>query len=650
MVSTSNDLPWYKFAVRAAVLFSFSTPMFAQAIRQPEPAPLPPPIVAPRDQPYPGTIQLSVDLTDIQRRIVNVHETVPVQSGELTLLYPEWIPGNHSPTGPISKVAGLVVTANGKRVDWVRDRVNVFAFHVNVPADVKTVDVGFEYLAPLRAAEGRISLSSRIADLAWNTVVLYPAGYFARQITFSPSIKLPQGWQFASALEVSSKSGNEVHFKDTPFNALVDSPLYAGANFKRVDLSTGPDNPVFLDIFGDSPANLAITPEELQLHRNMVKEAQKLYASRHYDHYDFLFLLSDTVGGVGLEHHQSSEDGTKANYFTDWAAGIAGRDLLAHEYTHSWDGKFRRPADLWTPNFNVPMQDDLLWVYEGMTQYFGYVLTTRSGLRTADQTRDLIARVAANFEISPGREWRPLVDTTNQPTASQRRAVSWVSWQRPEDYYTEGMLIWLDADTKIRELSGDKKSLDDFAKLFYGINNGSYVTQTYTLNDLVAALNTIQPYDWASFLRTRVYEVAPHPPEDGITRGGYRLVYSEMQPEWMKHEERPDAAVSFSTSVGFSVKADGTLENVWWDSPAFKAGITPDMQITAINGTAFKLDALRTAVTDAKKSQTPLKFLLKRGDQFETIDVDYHGGLRYPKLERVGSAPDRLDTILAASK
>jgi predicted metalloprotease with PDZ domain len=622
----------------------------AQDIRQPEPAAMPAPIAAPRDVPFQGTIDLALDVTDVQRRIVNVHEKIPVQAGEITLLYPQWIPGNHSPTGPISKLAGLVVTGNGKKIQWIRDRVNVYAFHITVPSGVETLDLQFQFLGPMRTSQGRISFSSKILDLAWNTAVLYPAGYFSRQIQFAPSIKLPAGWHFASALEVSSQAGDVVHFKDTPLNTLIDSPVYAGANYKRLDLSTGPDNQVFLDVFADSAANLAITPEQLQLHRNMVREAQKLYASHHYNHYDFLFLLSDTVGGIGLEHHQSSEDGTHSNYFTDWVAGIAGRDLLAHEYTHSWNGKFRRPADLWTANFNVPMQDDLLWVYEGMTQYFGYVLTTRSGLRTADQTRDLIARVAANFDVSPGRDWRPLVDTTNQPTMSQRSPVTWVSWQRPEDYYTEGMLIWLDADTKIRELSGDNKSLDDFAKLFFGIDNGSFITQTYTLDDVVAVLNKVQPYDWASFLKERVYELDPHTPEAGITRGGYRLTYTDTEPEWMKHEGRPDMPVNLSTSIGLSVKADGNIDNVWWDSPAFQAGIMPDMQITAVNGTAFKVDVLKTAITDAEKNESPMKFLLKRGDQFETIELNYHGGLRYPKLERVASAPDRLDAILAPGK
>jgi predicted metalloprotease with PDZ domain len=622
---------------------------YAQSSPGPQPIPLPPPIAAPADTPYPGTIDLLVDLTDVTRRILDVHETVPVEAGKLTLLYPEWIPGNHSPTGPISKVAGLVVTAEGKRLAWVRDPVNVYAFHVDVPQGVKKLDVSFQFLAPIKETEGRISISSKIADLSWNEVVLYPAGHFSRRIDYSPSVKLPAGWKFATALDVKSQDGNLVHFKDTPLNTLVDSPLYAGVNFKRVDLSTDSNNRVYLDVFADTPGELDMTPEELQVHQNLVKEAAKLFASHHYDHYDFLFSLSDTVGGKGLEHHQSSEDGTHGNYFTDWPAGVAGRDLLAHEYTHSWDGKFRRPAGLWTPNFDVPMQDELLWVYEGMTQYYGYVLTARSGMRSADQTRDLIAGLAAGFEESPGRKWRPLVDTTNQPTMSQRTPVSWVSWQRPEDYYTEGLLIWLDADTKIRELSEGKKSLDDFAKLFFGVDNGSYITKTYTFDDLVTALNTVQPYDWATFLHTRVYELAPQVPENGITQGGYRLVYNDNQPDWMKHYVNP-RGTSFGTSLGFSVMPDGSLNGVWWDSVAFKAGVTPDMQLVGVDDSAFSIAVLHDAILAAEKSRQPIKLILKRRDEIVSVSLDYHGGLRYPHLERVEGTPDRLDAILAPSK
>ena len=612
------------------------------------PVPLPPPIAAPEDTPYPGTIELTVDLTDNLRRIIGVHEVIPVEGSELTLLFPQWIPGNHSPTGPISKLGGLVVTARGKRLPWVRDRVNVYAFHVELPSGTRSVDVDFEYLSPVRANEGRIQISDEIADLAWNDALMYPAGHFSRDINFATTLKLPPGWKYATALETASQKGETIRFKNTTLNTLVDSPLYAGSHYKRVDLSSSADNKVYLDVFADAEEDLAITPEQLDLHKKLVAEAAKLYASRHYDHYDFLLLLSDKVGGVGLEHHQSSEDGHPRDYFTNWPGGVAQRDLLGHEYTHSWDGKFRRPADLWTPNFNVPMQDDLLWVYEGMTQYWGNVLTARSGMRAAADTRDLMATVAANFEASPGREWRPLVDTTNQPTVSQRSPVSWVSWQRPEDYYTEGMLIWLDADTKIRELSHDTKSLDDFAKLFFGIDNGSYITHTYTLDDVVTALNTVQPYDWAGFLKERVYDLHPQVPEDGFVRAGYRLVYNDTPAPWLVLREKT-AGVFSNPSLGISVTKDGTLGSVWWGSPAYKAGVTPDMQLGAVNGKLYSPDVLRAALIAAESTKAPVQLLFKRGDTFQTIALDYHGGLRYPHLERIAGTPDRLDAILAPS-
>ncbi|HEX3663180.1 MAG TPA: peptidase M61 [Acidobacteriaceae bacterium] len=626
---------------------ALAVPLTAQDSQpQPQPVPMPPPIATPADTPYPGAITLDVNLTNTTDRMATVHETIPVKSGELTLLYPAWIPGNHSPTGPIQKLAGLFVKADGNRIPWVRDRVDVYAFHVEVPKGVTSLDVDFDYLSAIRPQDGRVEISSKLADLAWNTVVLYPAGHFSRDIHFQPSIVLPGGWKYATALTTASQDGATVHFAETTLNTLVDSPLIAGEYFKRVDLSTAPDNNVHLDIVADEAKDLEITPEELQDHKNLAIQAQKLFASHHYNHYDFLFMLTDVVGGQGLEHHQSSEDGTRANYFTDWAAGVRGRDLLAHEYTHSWNGKFRRPGDLWTPNFNVPMRDDLLWVYEGLTEYWGYVLTARSGMRSPQDTRDLMAAIAANFEVSPGRDWRPLVDTTNQPTISQRRPVSWVSWQRSEDYYMEGLLIWLDADTKIRELSGGQKSLDDFAKLFYGVYNGSFITDPYNFDDIVKALNEVQPWDWAKFLRERVYELHPQVPEGGFTQGGYKLVYNDTPPSWDKHDVNPRFGVGFSTSLGFSVMQDGNLAGVEWDSPAFKAGLVPGMNLLAVNGETYTPDKLKQALLAAEKQTTPINLLIKDRDQVKAVTVDYHGGLRYPHLERVEGTPDRLDAIL----
>jgi len=646
----------------AFLIVALTTICSAQDSAGPQPAPLPAPVAGPVDKPYPGTFALKVDLTNVNQRVLNVRETIPVNSGSITLLYPQWLPGTHSPSNPVGAMAGLVVTANGRRIPWVRDRVNMWAFHIDVPQGASALELNFQYLAPVKPRQGRIS--NKFADLTWNSVLLYPAGYFARRIQFSPELRLPEGWKFATSLDVKSQNGNVVQFKDVPLNTLIDSPLYAGINYKRVDLSTGPDAPVYLDVFADQTEQLDITSEEFEYHKNLVIQAEKLFSSRHYDRYDFLFSLSDSVGGKGLEHHQSSEDGTRANYFTDWLAGVAGRALLAHEYVHSWNGKFRRPADLWTTNFNVPMQNDLLWVYEGLTDYYGNVLTARSGLRTLEQTRDVFAGIAANFEASPGRTWRPLDDTTNQPIISAHgaRPEEWASWQRGYDYYPESDLVWLDADTKIRELSNGQKSLDDFARLFFGIDNKSYVTVTYTFDDLVKILNAVQPFDWASFFRIRVYQVEAQVPEDGFTRSGYRLVYNDTESEWMKHMDR-SRGISFATSLGFAVKAgggvaqdddddtsDGSITGVWWNSPAFKAGMTPDMQLKAVNDQSFSLATLREAILAAEKSNAPVKLLLKRGKEYITVSLDCHGGLRYPHLERVESTPDRLDEILAPIK
>lgn len=621
--------------------------LWAQGSPGPQPAPLPPPLAAPQDTPYAGVISLLADFTDTAHRVVQVHETIPVSGQELTLLYPQWIPGNHSPTGPIRAMAGLEITANGRPLTWTRDRVNVYALHVPIPAGVTQLDVVFQYLAPVKPADGRISFDHNFIDLSWNTVALYPAGHFSRQIQFSPAVRLPAGWNYATALSTAGRSGDTVHFANVPFNTLVDSPLYAGENFRQFDLSPSASNRVYLDIFADTPAELAMTPAELELHRNLARQAELLFDSHHYDQYHFLLSLSDTIGGEGLEHHQSSEDGTTANYLTDWAAGVRGRDLLAHEYTHSWNGKFRRPYDLWTPNFNVPMQDDLLWVYEGLTQYYGYVLTARAGMRTPLETRDLMAGIAANYEASPGRDWRPLVDTTNQPTMSQRVPVSWVSWQRGEDYYQESLLIWLGVDTRIREGSNGARSLDDFAKLFYSMDNGSFITRTYTFEDVVHALNQVQPYDWASYLRARVYELHPQVPEAGFTQGGWKLVYNDSQSDWMKHGAPGRGGASYATSIGFSFDKTNQVTNVWWASPAFKAGMAPGMTLLSVNGEVFTDARLRAALLAAEHSQSPLSFVVKRGDQVSTVAVPYHGGLRIPHLERLAGTPDRLDAILA---
>jgi len=438
----------------AAVFAAVSAPAYAQSTG-PAPLPLPPAIEVPQDKPYPGLIKLSIDATDLDRRIFRVRETVPVAaSGPMTLLFPMWLPGNHSATGQLDKLAGLIITANGKRLEWVRDPVAVAAFHVDVPTGVKVLELEFQHLSPTATDQGRVVVTQEMLNLQWNNMLLYPAGYFSRQISIEAQVKLPNGWNYGTALEASAIAGDTVTFKAVGLDTLVDSPIFAGRYFKKIDLDPGGRSRITLNMMADEAYQLDISPTQLQAHRNLITQADRLYGARHYDHYDMLLALTDRMGGIGLEHQRSSENGSNPRYFQDWDKLPTARDLLPHEYTHSWNGKYRRPADLWTANFNVPMRGSLLWVYEGQTQYWGYILAARSGLLTKQEALDAIASTAATYDHRIGRVWRQMSDTTNDPVIAQRRPQGWTSWQRSEDYYSEGQLIWLDADTLIREKPG----------------------------------------------------------------------------------------------------------------------------------------------------------------------------------------------------
>jgi predicted metalloprotease with PDZ domain len=605
----------------------------------------------PQDTPYVGTVTLHVDASDTAQGIFRVHETLPVKPGALTLLYPQWIPGDHSPTGPIAMLAGLKLSGNGKPLMWKRDKYNVYAFHLDVPADVSSIDADFQYLS---GRSDDFEITDRMMDMEWSKVSLYPAGYFSRDITFAPSVTLAHGWQLGAALETASQSGDTITFKPVTFNNLVDSPIYAGQYFKRVDLNPGGDAPVHLDIVADAPKYLEITPDQLKVHRALVTQAVKLFGSHHYDHYDFLFSLSDQMGGNGTEHHQSSEDGLGADYFTAWSDNAPERDLLAHEYTHSWNGKFRRPVDLWTPNFNVPMGDSLLWVYEGQTQYWGFVLTARAGIWTPQQFFDALAMVAANYDRNrEGFQWRTLEDTTNDPTAARRSGLPYRSWQMSEDYYSGGQMMWLEVDAKLRALTHDHKSLDDFAQAFFGVDNGSYVTKTYTFDDVVAALNTVAPYDWAAFLHAHVDTLNP-PLQNGLAATGWKLVYTDKESDYEKqYNSRPEPSrhlYNFAWSIGLTMNDKSQVNDVRWDGPAFKAGVSTGATLVAVNGKDYSTDVLKEAITAAKDNQTPIQLLLKYQGGFRTVAVDYHGGLQYPHLVRLEGTPDYLSQIIAARK
>jgi predicted metalloprotease with PDZ domain len=614
---------------------------FAQSAG-PQPMAMPAEIATPKDVAYKGAIKLQVDATDVDRHIFRVRETIPAEAGTVTLLYPRWLPGTHAPTGRVEQLAGLSIKAGGNRLDWKRDPVDGFAFHVNVPNGTKALDVEFQVLTSVDTDQGRMVMAPEMLNIEWNSVALYPAGYFTRQIPFDVSLKLPDGWQFGGALETASAANGVTTFKPVSFDTLVDSPLFAGRNFKRFDLDPGGATQVHLNVVADRPDLLETKPEQVEAHRNLVRQAYKLYGSHHYDHYDFLLSLSDRMGGIGLEHHRSSENGTVPTYFTEWEKNADTRDLLAHEYTHSWNGKFRRPGDLWTANFNVPMRDSLLWVYEGQTQYWGYVLAARSGLITKQQALDAIAATAAAYDHRLGREWRPLQDTTNDPVIEMRRPLPWRSYQRAEDYYSEGELVWLDADTLIREQSQGKKSLDDFASAFFGVKNGSYEPVTYDFDEVVTTLNKVHAYDWAKFLRTRLDATGTGAPLDGIKRGGYKLTYTDTPSDFFKAAETRRRTTDLTYSLGLVVGREARLTDVQWEGPAFKAGLTVGTIIVAVNGVTYDGDRLKQII----KNREPIELIVKNGDRFRTIKIDYRGGLSYPHLERDGSGVARLDAIL----
>jgi predicted metalloprotease with PDZ domain len=602
--------------------------------------------VTPRDVPYPGTLTVRVDATDLARRIFRVHETIPVKAGALFLQYPEWVPGGHAPRGPIDQMAGLVIEGGGKRLEWTRDPSDMYSFHINVPPGVKELEVDLQFLSPT-TDQGRATMTPQILGVQWLNMMVYPAGYYMSDIKTQPNITLPPGWQFATALEGAQREGDTVHFAVTPLNTLFDSPLFAGMYSKSVDLDTAGKAPVRLNIFADSPDELAFTPEQLAPHRKLVLEASTLFNSRHFDHYDFLMSVSDHFGTIGLEHHRSSEDGVKLGYFKDFVKSEPRHELLAHEMTHSWNGKFRRPADLWTPTLNVPMADSLLWVYEGQTQYWGYVLSARSGLVSQESARSIFANVAATLqEQRAGRSWRNLQDTDNQPIILDRHPQSWTSYQRTEDYYSEGALIWLDVDTRLREMSNGKVSLDDFAKNFFGVNDGSYVTLTYKFEDIVKALNQLVPNDWASFLRSRLDSHGPGAPLQGIERSGWRLVFRDTPSPYLKKVEELSEGVNRTFSVGLALDKEAKLNQVVWDSPAYKAGLTTGTTLIAVNGVAYRKELLDQALIDARDHHKPMQLLVRNMDNFRTVTIDYSGGPRYPDLERIDGTPDRLADIL----
>lgn len=593
-----------------------------------------------------SSIQLAVDATDAPRKIIHAKMTIPAAAGPLTLVYPKWIPGEHGPTGPVVDTAGIVISANGQTLQWTRDDVEMYALHVNVPAGATAVEVAMDFLATA-AAEGfsaGASSSEKLVIISWNEVLMYPAGKAAADVSVSPSLKLPANWKFGTALETASQNAGELTFKPVSLEMLVDSPVLAGEYFREIPISTPPERPHFIDLAADSAAALQMTDETIGYYKRLVNETGALFGARHYNSYHFLVTLSDYVAHFGLEHHQSSDDRIPERTYIDENERKVHADLLPHEFTHSWNGKYRRPAGLATPSYQEPMKGELLWVYEGLTQYWGEILAARSGLLTPELFREQAAVEAAYLDRRQGRRWRDLQDTATAAQLLYGASRAYEDWRRSTDYYDEGFLLWLEADTIIRQQSHGTKSLNDFSRLFHGGQSGPPMVRPYTFDDIVNTLNQIVPYDWRTFWLERLQSKAPHGPLGGIENGGYRLVYNSTPSQWMQLTESSNKTNDERFSIGLFLKDNGTVVDVILNSPAAKAGFAPGMLVAAVNGRKFSGDIFKQAIAESKNS--PLDFIVENAEYYKVLHVDYHDGPKFPHLERVPGKPALFDDII----
>ncbi|MBT9330144.1 M61 family metallopeptidase [Paracidobacterium acidisoli] len=592
-----------------------------------------------------GTISLTVDATQTARRILHSHLVIPVRPGPLTLYYPKWIPGAHSPSGPISDLTGLRFAADGKTIPWRRDLLDVFAFHVDVPDGATHLDASFDIIAPRSATE-------KLLVLEWNEALLYPAGTPSAQLTYDAKLILPEGWKYGTALPVANESGDQITFSPISLNLLVDSPVIAGQYYRAIDI-TPPGEPIHheIDIAADSEAALNMSPAMQKEMTNLVAESGKLFGTRHYRDYHFLLHLSDQGGSGGLEHHESQDSGAPERALLGPDAGALVGRLLAHEFVHSWNAKFRRPADLATPDFEKPMEDDLLWVYEGLTDYLGPILAARSGLYTPEQYHEYLASVAAMLGPGrPGRTWRPLLDTAVTVAGGEggRGARGWTAWRRTShDYYDEGGLIWLEVATIIHDVTHGQKSIDDFCHVFYGGPNNGPQLKTYTFDSLVETLNQVAPYDWATFFHQHLDFTSPDMPDGGILNAGWKVEFND-KPLHMPGLPARLGNPGDVYTIGLQLGPDGTVMDSVVSGPAFNAGISSGMKVAGVNGRLYTHDVLEDAIRAATDSSAPITLLVINDDYYRTSTIEYHGGERYPHLVRDDGKPDYLDELIRA--
>src|SRR5579863_1801525 len=587
------------------------------------------------------TVTISVDATTAPRKIFHASLKIPATAGDFVLYYPKWIPGEHAPDGPVIDLAGLKFSAAGKPLKWRRDLLDGFTLHIEVPAGVTEINAELDFLSPA-VFEGGFSAGSsatdKLAVISWNQLLLYPKGFKSDDINYSASLKLPAGWKFGTPLPITSQSGNEIHFATVSLTTLVDSPVITGEFLKVVPLASDPITE--MDIAADSASALEPPAETWDHYKSLVDQAQKLFGAHHYRDYHFLYTLSDHVAHFGLEHHESDDSRVEERSMVDETGRKLSASLLPHEYVHSWNGKFRRPADLTTPDYEQPMQDDLLWVYEGLTNYLGFVLTARSGLLTVDQDRDDLARTAAALDHTPGREWRNLQDTADAAPQLYFSPHAWQSWRRGTDFYDEDTLNWLWVDVIIRQQTKGAKTLDDFCHLFHGAPSTGPALKTYTFDDVVNALNQVVVYDWRGFWTERLTNHGPGAPLGGIEGSGWKLTYDDSRSEMMKAWEDDRNQINASFSIGLIVKEDGEIEDTIEGMDAARAGIGPAMKIVAVNGRRFTPQVFRDALAAGKDGSQPLQLIVENTDYFRTSNLDYHGGEKYPHLVRDEAKPD----------
>jgi predicted metalloprotease with PDZ domain len=593
------------------------------------------------------SLRVFVDLTDAPRNFFHSTLTLPVSAGPLTLAYPKWIPGNHRPSGPIANLTGLHFRANGQELAWQRDPIEMYSFHVTVPPGAKELEATFDITTTDSAGAGGNAASSNLLDLNWNQVVLYPDRAASDDVQCTASVRLPAGWRFGTALPVDRSNGSDVAFRPVSLTTLVDSPLIAGENYRLIDLTPAGAVPRHvMDLVADSSSELAMSDADGAAYKKLVAEAGALFGARHYREYHFLYTLTDVAGNHGVEHHESSDNSAPGRTLIDPKDHAIEAALLPHEYTHSWNGKYRRPSGLATRNYQEPMIGDLLWVYEGLTEYLGEVLTARSGLWTPEQYRDELALTAMDMEANVGRSWRPLEDTAVSVQTLRMLGPQWQDWRRGLDYYPEGALIWLDVDTTIRQLSHGEKSLDDFCHRFHGGESGSPKVVAYKFDDVVRTLNDVVAYDWATFLNDRVKKTATHAPLGGIDGGGWQLVFNDQPNSALATLEQRYKFQNLSASLGVVLDQKGQIADAAPASPAFQAGLGPGMTIVAINGRRFTPSVLKDALLAARESRQPIEVLAENGEFFKTYSIPYFDGPRLPHLVRVTTRPDLLSDIL----